>query len=141
MAHTASSSFTDRPSLDGMDIRRRIMRLRRLATLLDAAFVVPGTHFRWGLDTLIGLLPVAGTLVMALPSLYIIWEAHRMNVPGRLLVRMIGNVAVELLADFVPVLGDLVDTVYKANLRNIALLEDHFGMTVDGTARETTPPR
>ena len=142
MAYTASSSrFTDRPTLDGTEIRRRVLRLRRLATLLDAAFVLPGTRFRWGLDTLIGLLPVAGTLLMAIPSLYIIWEARQMGVPGRILTRMVGNVAVELLADFIPVLGDLVDTVYKANLRNIVLLEQYFGMTVDAAARETSPPR
>lgn len=133
MAHTASSSppFTTRPSLDGTEIRRRVQRLRRLATLLDAAFTIPGTRVRWGLDTLIGALPVAGTAVMAIPSLYIIWEAYRMNVPGKVILRMLANVVVELLFDFVPVLGDLADTVYKANLRNIDLLERHFGMTVD----------
>ena len=122
------------------DIRQEIVRLRKLATLLDAAFRIPSTKARWGLDTLIGLLPVAGTMVMAIPSLYIIWEARRLGVPSRILTRMVGNVAVELLADFVPVLGDLVDTVYKANLRNIVLIEQYFGMTVDATGRETSGP-
>ncbi|MFT8633995.1 DUF4112 domain-containing protein [Novacetimonas hansenii] len=141
MAHTAfSSQFTGSQPLNSTEIRRCILRLRRLATLLDAAFVLPGTRLRWGLDTLIGLLPVAGTMVMAIPSLYIIWEARRLGVPSCILTRMVGNVAVELLADFVPVLGDLVDTVYKANLRNIVLIEQYFGMTVDATGRETSGP-
>ena len=111
------------------DIRQEIARLRKLATLLDAAFRIPGTKARWGLDTLIGLLPVGGTALMLLPSLYIVWKSWHLGVGRPVLARMLGNVAVEAAADLVPVLGDVFDTAFKADLRNVALLEQHFGLT------------
>ncbi|GCE82158.1 DUF4112 domain-containing protein [Komagataeibacter diospyri] len=115
------------------DIRQEVARLRRLATLLDAAFRIPGTKARWGLDTLIGLLPVGGTAIMLVPSLYIVWKSWHLGVGRPVLVRMTGNIMVEAAADLVPVLGDVFDTAFKANLRNVALLEQHFGLTVPRT--------
>ncbi|GCE80011.1 DUF4112 domain-containing protein [Komagataeibacter oboediens] len=111
------------------DIRQEVARLRRLATLLDAAFRIPGTKARWGLDTLIGLLPVGGTALMLLPSLYIVWKSWRLGVGRPTLARMLANVVVEAAADLVPVLGDVFDTAFKADLRNVTLLEQHFGLT------------
>ncbi|ATU74364.1 hypothetical protein CFR78_05155 [Komagataeibacter rhaeticus] len=112
------------------DIRQEMARLRRLATLLDAAFRIPGTRARWGLDTLVGLLPVGGTAVMLVPSLYIIWKGWRLGASRAVLSRMMANVLVETAADLVPVVGDVFDTAFKADLRNVALLERYFGMTV-----------
>lgn len=103
-------------------------RLRRLATLLDAAFRIPGTQARWGLDTLVGLLPVGGTLLMLVPSLYIVWKGWKLGASRPVVTRMMANVIVEAGADLVPVLGDVFDTAFKADLRNVALLERHFGM-------------
>ena len=105
----------------------RLARLRRLAWLLDAAFRLPGTRFRFGLNGLIGLTPAAGDVAMAAVSLYIVWEAHGLGVPRAKLGKMLANVAVETVAGSVPILGDLFDMTYKANLRNLAIIEDHFG--------------
>ena len=108
------------------DAATRIARLRKLAWLLDAQFVLPGTRFRFGLNALIGLAPVSGDIVMGVVSLYIVNEARRMGAPAALLGRMLANIAVEVVGGAVPVLGDLFDVAFKANLRNIALIEEWF---------------
>jgi hypothetical protein len=103
--------------------RRRLDRLHRVGYLLDDSIAIPGTRFRLGLDALIGLVPGVGDLVGGLLSLYIIVEAHRMGVPQSLLARMGWNVALDTLVGEVPILGDLFDVGFKANLRNLALLD------------------
>lgn len=105
------------------DARARIARLRRLAWLLDANFRIPGLRFRFGINGLIGLWPVAGDVLLGLVSLYLIWEARRLGAPRALLGQMLGNVLIEVVGGAVPIIGDLFDMAFKANLRNIALLE------------------
>lgn len=102
----------------------RVARFRKYAWLLDGQFGIPGTRFRFGLNSLIGLAPVAGDVVMGLVSLYLVWEARQMGAPAGLQAKMVGNVAIEVVGGAVPILGDLFDMVFKANLRNLALLED-----------------
>ncbi len=119
----SSTAFRHHAPLD-----TRLRKLRRLAWLVDGAFRLPGTRFRFGLNSLIGLTPAAGDAVLALISLYIVNEARRLGLPRETLARMVGNVAVEALAGTVPVLGDLFDMGFKANLRNLALIEEHFGV-------------
>ena len=104
---------------------RSLERLRWLGYLLDNSIPVPGTRFRFGLDSIIGLVPGVGDLVGGALSLYIILEAARLGVPKPLLVRMGYNVAVDALVGGVPVLGDLFDAGFKANLRNLALVQQH----------------
>ena len=108
----------------------RIRRLRRVAWLLDAAVGIPGTRIRLGVDSLVGLLPGGGDLAMAVVSLYIVHEARSLGVPARLLRQMLLNVGIDLLVGTVPVLGDLFDVGFKANLRNIDLIERHFGIAL-----------
>lgn len=110
----------------------RLAKLRRLAWLLDAAFVLPGTKFRFGIDGIVGLAPGIGDTLMGLTSLYIVWEARKLGLPVGKLARMVGNVGVETLAGSVPVVGDLFDAAFKANLRNIAIIEEHLGVTLRG---------
>lgn len=102
---------------------RRLGRLRRVGYLLDSSIPIPGTRFRFGLDSLIGLVPGVGDLAGGALSLYIILESARMGVPRSVLARMGWNVAVDTLVGAVPVLGDLFDAGFKANMRNLALLE------------------
>ena len=106
------------------DLAARMARLRKLAWFLDAQFGLPGTKFRFGINSLIGLAPAAGDIVMGLISLYIVNEARQMGAPPALLGRMLANVLIEVVGGALPLLGDLFDVVFKANLRNIALLED-----------------
>ena len=110
--------------MDEIDAVRR--RLARLAWLLDNSIPLPGTRFRIGLDALIGLVPGLGDLVGVLLSSYIVREAARLGVPPSTLTRMAFNVAVEGLVGLVPFAGDVFDAVWKANLRNLTLLDAHF---------------
>lgn len=110
---------------------RRLERMRRVGWLLDNSIPVPGTRIRLGIDQLIGLVPGIGDLIGGVLSLYIIVEAYRMGVPRTLLARMGWNVAVDTLVGEVPILGDLFDIGFKANLRNLALLDGYFQRPAD----------
>jgi uncharacterized protein DUF4112 len=111
----------------------RVERLRRLAVLLDDSIPIPGTRFRIGVESIIGLIPGAGDLAGGAFSLYILLQAARMGVPRPLLVRMGTNLVVDVVVGAVPVLGDLFDAGFKANLRNLALLERHADRPVAST--------
>jgi len=109
------------------DALARLRRLRRLAWLIDGVFKLPGTRFRFGLNSVIGLVPVGGDAVLGALSLYIIYEAAKLGVPRPQLARMLANVALEVAGGSVPVLGDVFDMALKANLRNLAIIERHVG--------------
>ena len=122
-AYAQPNSFAQNSTIDATT---RLARIRRLAWLVDAAFHIPGTRFRFGLNSLIGLAPGAGDAVLGLISLYIVHQAHAMGLPRHKLARMVGNVVLEVAAGSVPVVGDLFDVALKANLRNIRIIEDHL---------------
>jgi len=104
---------------------QRLTALRRFAQLLDSAFLVPGTTYRVGLDPVLGLVPGIGDLVSPLFALGILWQARDLGVPRVVQIRMIVNVMIDGLLGAVPLVGDLFDFAWKANRRNLALLEEH----------------
>lgn len=113
-------------ALSAEELSRRIARLDTLSRWLDIAFVVPGTSIRFGVDGIIGLIPVVGDIAgVGLSSLLII-EAARLGVPKGILMRMVANVAIEGVVGAVPIAGDAFDIVWRANRRNVALLLRHF---------------
>ena len=99
--------------------------LRRFARLMDEEFAVPGTRFRFGLDAGLGLIPVAGDVVAALLSTWIIIGAIRHRVPMRKVFRMIFNVVLDFVVGLVPVLGDVFDFLFEENMMNLQLLLRH----------------
>ena len=99
--------------------------LRKVAQLLDSAFVIPGTSYRVGLDPILGLVPGLGDLVSPLFTIGILWQARELAIPRVVQLRMIFNVAIDSLLGAVPVVGDLFDFAWKANIKNLALLERH----------------
>ena len=101
----------------------RLARLRALARLLDARFGIPGTRFSFGADSLLGLIPGVGDAATALISLYILLEARRLGARPTTLARMGWNVALDLGLGAVPLVGDVFDLFWKANVKNIELLE------------------
>lgn len=108
---------TDAPSFRG---------LNTLAKLMDAQFPIPGTQVRFGIDALIGLIPVAGDLISLLISSYIISVAKKNGASGFVVSRMVFNVALDGLIGAIPVAGDLFDIGFRANQRNMRLLRQHF---------------
>jgi hypothetical protein len=99
--------------------------LRRWATLLDSAFRVPGTRIRFGLDAIIGLIPGLGDLSAPVFAAVLLVTGFKLRLPAIVQARMVFNAALDMLLGLVPLLGDLVDVAWKANLRNLALLERH----------------
>lgn len=113
----------------------RLQRIERLGHLLDDSIRLPGIDYRIGYDALIGLIPGFGDAAGLLLSAYIVYEASRFDVPKQTLLRMAINVAVESFFGAVPVLGDVFDATYKANLRNLDLLHDHVGLPAKSKRR------
>jgi hypothetical protein len=102
----------------------RIARLDALATLLDTAFILPGTNVRFGLDALIGLVPGIGDAITTAMSLYIVHEARQLGAPLHLIIRMLANVALDGFVGAVPVVGDAFDVMWRSNRRNMRLLQE-----------------
>jgi Domain of unknown function (DUF4112) len=105
---------------------REIERLRSLTRLLDSAVVIPGTGIRFGLDALAGIIPGIGDVIGAIFSSYIVLQAARLGVSRPTLIRMMGNVALDTIVGEIPLLGDLFDVGWKANTKNLRLLESHL---------------
>lgn len=104
----------------------RLSRVKTLTRLLDSSIRIPGTRRTFGLDPLIGLVPWLGDAIGACLSAWLVWQSARLGASRSTLVRMLWNVAVETLLGVVPLLGDLFDATWKANSRNLALLERHL---------------
>jgi C4-dicarboxylate transporter len=116
--------------------RERLDRLDKLSRLLDIAFTVPGTNIRFGAEAIMRLVPGIGDAAASALSCLILYEAHRLGVSRRVMIRMAGNVAIEAAAGAVPFIGDLFDVAFRANRRNVRILREYFGLEVVGEARE-----
>ena|SRR5438270_8209159 len=105
------------------EVERQVReRLNFLAWLLDSSIPIPGTRLTVGLDAVIGLLPFIGDLIGVLASSFILAEANRLGVGRAILARMAFNVAVEGVIGIVPIVGDVFDAAWKANQKNVRLL-------------------
>lgn len=116
------SSVTTHPKVASLQ------RLRKFTRLLDNAIGIPGTPFRVGLDPILGLLPGAGDFLGTALSAYVVIEAARLGLPKAALGRMVFNILLEGVVGAVPVVGDLFDFAWKANTKNMALLEAHLNV-------------
>jgi hypothetical protein len=101
---------------------QRLKRLDAIATLLDIAFVLPGTKIRYGVDGIIGLIPVVGDIIATALSLWLVREARALGAPWHVIARMLANVAIQGVVGTVPVAGDAFDVLFRANIRNVRLL-------------------
>ena len=115
-----------RPYDDPAARRAALDRLDMLATMFDTAFILPGTNVRFGVESILRLVPGIGDAIASALSCYLLYEAHRLGVPRLLFARMAANVALEALVGAVPLAGDAFDDFFRANRRNVALLRKHF---------------
>jgi hypothetical protein len=113
-------------SVEEAGVRETRRRLASLAWLLDSSIPVPGTRFTIGIDALIGLFPFIGDMIGVLLSSYILSEASRLGAPKSVLTRMAFNIGLEGVVGIVPFAGDVFDAAFKANQRNVKLLNDWF---------------
>ena len=102
---------------------QRLARLEALSKLLDVAFIVPGTNIRYGIDGLIGLIPVVGDIITTAISLWLVREARGLGAPWHITARMLGNVALDGVVGLVPIAGDAFDVMFRANVRNVRMLQ------------------
>lgn len=109
-----------------------LVRARRLARLMDSAVAIPGTNITFGLDAVLGLVPGIGDALGTLLSAQIVIAAARSGVRTRVLMAMLLNLVVDTLVGAIPLLGDLFDVGFRANLRNLELLERHHGRAAQG---------
>ena len=105
---------------------RELRHLDSLAKLMDSQFRLPGTRFRFGLDAIIGLIPGAGDLSMFAISGYMIMVMSRNGASGFVLARMIMNVVVDALVGMIPFIGDIFDFGFKANIKNMRLMNQYY---------------
>jgi hypothetical protein len=102
---------------------RTLAALRKWSVLLDSAFRVPGTKMTFGLDPILGLIPGLGDVTTPLFSALVLLHAVRWRIPRVIVLRMLINAVADLAIGAIPFLGDFIDFGWKANVRNLALLE------------------
>jgi hypothetical protein len=103
------------------DVEEELRRIEKLVDLLDSQFVLPGTDVRIGLDPIIGLVPGIGDAITFFASFYIVERLSRLGLPWHARARMYGNITIDALVGVIPVLGDVIDVVFRANRRNLAI--------------------
>lgn len=122
MAVSSTETWQDPASNEALALKAGLERLERFATLTDNRFRIPVIGVRFGIDAVIGLVPLLGDVIGALMSLYLFFEGYRLGAPKRVLIRMLVNIALDFFVGLVPFVGDLADVAYKANSRNTRLL-------------------
>ena len=116
-----------RPSLPmGRDPQSIRQRIEMMEMILERSFTVPGSSRTFGMDSIIGLIPVIGDFVSAGLGAYIVWEARNLGVPKWKIWRMAGNIAFDTAVGAVPVAGDLFDFLYKSNTKNLRIIKKHL---------------
>ena len=115
---TADRAERERRGRLGLD------RLRALTRLMDQAFGVPGTKWRFGLDALMGLVPGLGDIAGGLIAVYALHVGRQLGAPWVIQLHMLSNIALDASIGTIPVIGDLFDFVFKAQTRNLALLDE-----------------
>jgi len=124
---TTNASYKKRHSV--------LAQVDRLAWLLDNSINIPLINYRIGLDALIGLVPGLGDAAGLIISSFIVLQAVRLGAPRATLLRMVFNIIIEALIGLIPVLGDLFDATFKANMRNVRLLQGALGQPAIGQPR------
>ena len=111
-------------------VRRRI---EMLETLLEGLFVIPGTKQRVGLDVILDLIPVGGSVIAAIMGSYIAWEARNLGMPKSAVIRMAGNVGIDALLGAIPLIGAVPDFFFRSNTRNVKIIKRHLDKHHPGT--------
>ncbi len=123
---------------NAQDITFEIKRLRKTAANMDALFRIPRTTITIGLDNILGLVPVIGDAGALIPSLWIIWKARELGATPGVLAYMLMNTLIDFAVGSIPIVGDMFDVIYNANIRNVSALERNLIKTASA-AKEVRP--
>jgi hypothetical protein len=118
----AEPGSTGRSPEKAAAIERDLARIDQMARLLDARYKLPFIPIRFGLDTVVGLVPGVGDLIASTPAVWMLAKGWQHGARRRVLLRMASNSGIDLVLGSVPLLGDIFDATYKSNLRNADLL-------------------
>ena len=116
-----------------------LKRIERFAVWTDSLFRIPFTQIRFGLDSIIGLVPVLGETIGFILSMYLIVESYKLGLPLSLKIKMLRNAALDWLIGIVPILGDIGDIAFKANMRNMEILVGYVNSEYQ--RRHNPPPQ
>lgn len=105
--------------------QRSLRNFERVVKLMDTSFRIPGTQMRFGIDPLLGLVPGVGDLAGFVVSALLVLSVAGTGVSGYLLARMLFNIFIDAIIGSIPLAGDLFDFAFKANRRNLVLLQQH----------------
>lgn len=113
---------------NGNDFKKREMleRLQKLSNFMDKAFTIPGTHIRFGVDSIVGLIPVVGDTLSAGISGYIYSFAKPAGVPWIQRMQMLWNIFIDWFIGLIPFVGDIFDVAFKANSKNVDIIRAHM---------------
>lgn len=117
----------------GSDPHSVRVRVEAMEKLLERAFHIPGTKIPFGLDTVVGLVPVLGDVITAAMGAYIVWEARNLGMSKWQLIRMAANVGVDTAIGAVPLVGDVFDLVWRSNSKNLRIIKKHLDKHHPGT--------
>ena len=117
----------------GNDPEAARMRVEALEKLLERAFHIPGTKIPFGLDSIIGLVPVLGDLITAAMGAYIVWEARNLGMSKWQLIRMTANIGIDTAIGAIPIVGDAFDLVWRSNTKNLRIIKKHLDKHHPGT--------
>lgn len=115
---------------DPQSVRARVEAMEKL---LERSFVIPGTKIPFGLDSVIGLVPVLGDVVTAAMGAYMVWEARNLGMSKWHLMRMAANVGVDTALGAIPLVGDAFDLVFRSNSKNLRIIKKHLDKHHPGT--------
>jgi Domain of unknown function (DUF4112) len=101
-------------------------RIEAMEKLLEGLFTIPGTNRRFGLDVILSILPVGGSVVAAAMGSWLAWEARNLGMPKHAYVRMAGNIGVDALLGAIPFIGAVPDFFFQSNTRNLRIIKRHL---------------
>jgi len=107
----------------------KLLRLKLLGNRLDEIITIPGTKYKIGIDPIIGIFPVIGDLLGSIISIYIIYSGSKMGVSSQVIAKMCLNLGIDFTVGLIPVFGDIFDMGWKANKKNIELIEKNINQT------------
>jgi len=102
----------------------KLLRLKLLSERLDNSIKIPGTNQKIGIDPIIGLIPILGDFIGVIFSTYIMYSGIKMGVSSKIVKKMATNLAIEFIIGSIPIIGDIFDALWKANKRNVELIEE-----------------